>query len=414
MRKISVFYAWQDDTERRFNRHLIRMAFEMAASRINADIALGVNVRIDADTEGVPGWAPITQTILDKIDQCDIFAPDLTFVATTAGGKLIPNPNVMFESGYTLKARTYKAMMPIMNTAFGPPEKLPFDMGHLRHPITYYIEPTAKNAERRAVRARLSEEVEQKLRLQIAATQPPAPPPIPFPQAAPKNGPARFRAGGEAIGRRWGMLPFGAGAENEIFLADGPAIWLRLFPTVDPGRTWAGQELKDHAIRTGSMNLSPFVSYNIYMLRSADGIAICPLQTPDAPETTSVAFVFETGEIWSVDTTFLTYDPGGIPYLEPEFLKRFQDYVRLLSSLGLNPPYQWIGGMTGVKDRRLQIPIASGEMRVVGSRSPLCLSDTITAQGAYDGQQTPASSLLPLFKAIFDKCSVPRPAYLPR
>lgn len=170
MRKITVFYAWQDDTDRRFNHHLIRMAFELAAARINADAALAVNVHVDADTEGVPGWAPVTQTILDKIDSCDIFAPDVTFVCKTASGKLIPNPNVMFESGYAFRARTYKAMMPIMNTAFGPPEKLPFDMGHLRHPITYYVEPTAKNAERRAVRAKLSEEIEQKLRLQIAAT----------------------------------------------------------------------------------------------------------------------------------------------------------------------------------------------------------------------------------------------------
>jgi hypothetical protein len=46
--------------------------------------------------------------------------------------------------------------MPVMNTAFGPPKELPFDMGHLRHPIQYYIEPTAKPAQRRAARLRVA------------------------------------------------------------------------------------------------------------------------------------------------------------------------------------------------------------------------------------------------------------------
>src|SRR5262245_34273986 len=113
MRKITAFYAWQDDTERRFNRHLIRIAIKMAAEKINADPSLGVEIRIDADTEGVPGWAPVTPTILEKIDHCDIFVPDVTFVCRTEAGKLVPNANVMFESGYALRARTYKAMMPI-------------------------------------------------------------------------------------------------------------------------------------------------------------------------------------------------------------------------------------------------------------------------------------------------------------
>jgi hypothetical protein len=43
----------------------------------------------------VPGTPPITDTILKKIQNCDIFVPDVTFVASTAGGKLVPNPNVM-------------------------------------------------------------------------------------------------------------------------------------------------------------------------------------------------------------------------------------------------------------------------------------------------------------------------------
>jgi hypothetical protein len=169
MRKITVFYAWQSDTPPRFNRYLIRMALEAAARRINDDPALDIELLIDSDTQGVPGQPPVTETILKKIEACDIFAPDLTFVAQTEGGKFVPNANVTVEYGYALHAKTHAAMLPLMNTAHGPPEKLPFDMGHLRHPIQYHASPTAKNAERRTARKELAEKIEAALRLTLAA-----------------------------------------------------------------------------------------------------------------------------------------------------------------------------------------------------------------------------------------------------
>ena len=43
----------------------------------------------------------VTDTILKKIAACNAFMPDLTFVAKTHAGKLITNPNVMLEYGYT-------------------------------------------------------------------------------------------------------------------------------------------------------------------------------------------------------------------------------------------------------------------------------------------------------------------------
>jgi hypothetical protein len=66
----------------------------------------------------------------------------------------------MLEYGYALRARSYSVMIPVMNIAYGPADKLPFDMGHLRHPLQYQLPATAKNAERRAVRKALTEEFE--------------------------------------------------------------------------------------------------------------------------------------------------------------------------------------------------------------------------------------------------------------
>jgi hypothetical protein len=248
-RQIVLFYAWQDDTDRRLNRHLIRIALESAAHKISSELDVGVDLKIDSDTEGVPGWAPITETILSKISRCDIFIPDLTFVATTSSGKLIPNPNVLFEAGYALRSHRYEGMMPIMNTAYGPPQNLPFDMAHLRHPITYHLAAGAKDAERCTVRNMLANELETKLRLQIAATQPPLPPPQPFQMAPSHDGPARFRPKGQPLGYKWDMWPFGTGAEDEIRFVEGPVAWLRVAPTIDTGKRWAPHELKTHATK---------------------------------------------------------------------------------------------------------------------------------------------------------------------
>jgi hypothetical protein len=133
MRKIIAFYAWQSDTPERFNRHLIRIALRDATKRIT-DSMPDVELILDFDTAGVPGTPPISDTILKKIAGCDILIPDVSFVARTDAGKYVPNPNVMTEYGYALCAKTHAAMMPVMNTVFGPPQELPFDMGHLPPP----------------------------------------------------------------------------------------------------------------------------------------------------------------------------------------------------------------------------------------------------------------------------------------
>jgi hypothetical protein len=81
MRKFVVFYAWQSDTVQRLNRHLIRFALNLAAENISRDLALGVRVHIDVDTEGVLGHVAVTDTILRKIAACNAFVPDLSFIA---------------------------------------------------------------------------------------------------------------------------------------------------------------------------------------------------------------------------------------------------------------------------------------------------------------------------------------------
>jgi hypothetical protein len=120
-----------------------------------------------------------------------------------------------------------------------------------------------------------------------------------------------------------------------------------------------------------------------------------------------VAFAFRTGEIWSVDTAVLASCPNDLP--EPSIAEAYAQhlygYARFLQNLGVNPPYRWIAGLSGVDGRRLEIPNRSFP-------GPLCLAEIITDEGMYNLDQEPAATLRPFFAKFFDECDIPRPAYL--
>lgn len=139
----TIFFSWQIDTPGREGRNFIERALERAVSRISKDESVEEAERelaVDRDTKGVAGSPPIVDTIFRKIDQAAVFVPDLTFIGNRPDGRPTPNPNVLIECGWALKSITHGRIVPVMNTAFGQPsaENMPFDMHHLRNPITYH------------------------------------------------------------------------------------------------------------------------------------------------------------------------------------------------------------------------------------------------------------------------------------
>jgi hypothetical protein len=159
----------------------------------------------------------------------------------------------------------------------------------------------------------------------------------------------------------------------------GLALWLRVMPLHDPGRKWASHQLESHAMRTRNWNLIPFHDYNPCRLRAGDGMGYCSI-IPGANETGSLAYAFETGEVWSVDTDLLAHGKT-IPFLEKLYAERLADYARFLRAIGAERPYSWIAGITGVLDRYLDFPPGPGGMRVVGAHGPTCSVDIISEGG---------------------------------
>lgn len=73
----------------------------------------------------------------------------------------------MGEYGYARKAKGLDRILLAMNTAFGPPEDLPFDLHHLRHPARYELAEGAPDGLRRKARTEFSLRLEKNVTVAI-------------------------------------------------------------------------------------------------------------------------------------------------------------------------------------------------------------------------------------------------------
>jgi hypothetical protein len=134
-----VFYSWQSDLPNATNRAFIDKALERAAQAMRKDIELAIEPVIDRDTVGLPGAPDIGKAIFDKIDRCDVFVADVSIVRRSEGSRPTPNPNVLVELGYALKSLGHERILLVINSAFGGPELLPFDLRQKRA-LSYQLE----------------------------------------------------------------------------------------------------------------------------------------------------------------------------------------------------------------------------------------------------------------------------------
>ena len=161
--EVTVFYAWQADRSAKTNRCFIRDAAKVACERITRDAVTPWSVTLDSDTQGVAGMCDIPNTIQEKIQNCDIFLADLSFVGRTddARGdtKQMPNLNVLFELGFAAKCHGFGVLVGVINEAFGTIAGQVFDIKR-RASLTYSLPEDADAEVRRRERDRLSQQLE--------------------------------------------------------------------------------------------------------------------------------------------------------------------------------------------------------------------------------------------------------------
>lgn len=163
-----IFYSWQSDTPTRIGKDFIRKALEDAIERIEVAPTLenadrneeGIGIELDQDTQGVLGSPPITQIIFNKIANADLVVVDVTLTGHVSENKKAINSNVAIELGYALGARGFDIVLKIMNTSYGTPSELPFDLRGRRWPIQYAAPNGVERKELRRIRNTLSKRIE--------------------------------------------------------------------------------------------------------------------------------------------------------------------------------------------------------------------------------------------------------------
>lgn len=163
---LTIFYSWQSDLPNKTNRGLIEEALEMAVKNIEKDSSIKIIPRLDKDTAGVPGSPNIATTILDKIDHSFLVVSDVSIINSNDKSKQTPNPNVLYELGYAVKSLGMSNVMMVLNTAYGDPQKLPFDL-KLHRVLTYECNPKGNASEIRKV---LANKMESAIRLSLQNT----------------------------------------------------------------------------------------------------------------------------------------------------------------------------------------------------------------------------------------------------
>ena len=130
-----VFYSWQSGNRTARNR--IAKALDKAKEQLQEE---GILIEITQDTNGRVGTQNIDKEVLQKIRDCDIFIADVTPILMAneedeetgiKQAKLIPNPNVMYESGYALAHKGMGRMLFFASLEEGQElNQLPFDINH--------------------------------------------------------------------------------------------------------------------------------------------------------------------------------------------------------------------------------------------------------------------------------------------
>ncbi len=126
--KCTIFFSWQSDI--RNNRNFIAKKIQAAIQIINQSSEFqNIELIYDHGTMKRSGSPDIVKTIHEKINTCAIFIGDITPIATlNNGNKQIPNPNVMTECGFALRAIGEDRIILLLNGDYGDIDKVPFDI----------------------------------------------------------------------------------------------------------------------------------------------------------------------------------------------------------------------------------------------------------------------------------------------
>jgi len=138
-KEITIFYSWQSDLPDETNRRVIRASLRDAINKIEDEFSnQNIVITIDEATRAVSGSPNIPATIIGKIEASDIFIADVSIInSTSSESRSYPNPNVVYELGFSTAHLGWERIIMLFNTKYGDlSTDLPFDFD--RHRVSPY------------------------------------------------------------------------------------------------------------------------------------------------------------------------------------------------------------------------------------------------------------------------------------
>lgn len=408
----TIFYSWQSDLPSNVNRSFIEVALKKAVSKINKEDLVeeaerDEDIELDKDTKGVTGIPPIADTIFDKISQCSVFVPDLTFVGITPQKRLLPNPNVLIEYGYAFKEVTPSRMVPIMNTAFGEPSdaNLPFNMRHRRNPLTYHLEEGASLEERKKVRDALVLELVNALKPILESESGAS---EPFQGTKPTLGPSIFWSKGEDF--------LGPDTPDSSKIAEasseGQHLFLHLIPNTKATHINSAKNAAELSLSGGLMQMCKRTMGRSYR-RNRYGASVYEME--EGNSIWSLTQLFMTGELWGIEFDMINKErltkERKIPFgffpmgaVESIFNFTLANYLSFMNKiLGLQLPLRYRAGATNVYGYKMATRDIFDKFQ--GS----VVNEHIEFDGKITSFNSETSDILrPFFEHLYEECGLDR------
>ncbi len=405
---MNVFYSWQADTPDKIGKSFIRSAIDEAVNMLSEEMELDEAERpnVDQDTQGVMGSPPIAETIFEKIKNSEVIIVDVTLVGETPSGKCLINSNVSYELGFAHGHHGDHVLLSVMNTHYGPPDNLPFDLKHRRWPVRFELSPESDKEQRNKVKAKLVKELSAILKRYLANRKPLKKKYEPIPSTL---NPASYWQDGEYIVQRTQSDD----RDNDInlgYIKNQPLIYLRLWPDTQLDDL-SGKELSDHNI---SM-IEP-------LLGRTGGYSICrnkygsiTYSGENAGQLISTTQVFKNREIWGAEAFILRrrenrdidFVPTGA--FEEGLKKSLNAYIKAAyERLGYTDIIHVEAGMVNVEGFKLAMPNNYWD-RYWG---PIFEDISVNFTVNKNVPESVTNGLLKVFEAVFDSAGSERPTNL--
>ena len=338
-------------------------------------------MELDHDRKGVAGSPDLARTILEKIEAAAVIVADVTPVgivpvaAQDYGNKQpkkLINSNVAIELGYSLRARSDRSLLMVMNAHYGSRSDLPFDIAHKSGPIMFTLAPEADKATLAAEATKLKAEFVRAIRLCIVDQVDEKKAQNVFEPSKPLERQGRFFAPGTIL------ASVGQPGEQNFHFKHDRIAYIRIYPTFATTTiTRASLSKIFDEGRPMAMSSSDFGN-----ITSRNEFGPITFRFEGHNFITSLTQGIKNGELWGLTSEIFAKrefkspqtgiaEPATIlPMVtfEKLFVRVLRNYVKVEGALGLSLPYQVVMGLVGLRDVYLTVPVGGpfGNGRVVG------------------------------------------------